>query len=58
MQRLVAELSALMPLTTADLLEDGPVSVVPMRYRSCCCNHPLKQPRSLQSQLPRPPKPQ
>jgi len=27
MQRLVAELSALLPLTTADLLEDGPVSV-------------------------------
>ncbi|WP_310398071.1 hypothetical protein [Hymenobacter sp.] len=26
MQRLVAELSALLPLTTADLLEDGPVS--------------------------------
>jgi hypothetical protein len=28
MQRLVAELSALLPLTTADLLEDGPVSAV------------------------------
>ena len=27
MQRLVTELSALLPLTTADLLEDGPVSV-------------------------------
>ena len=27
MQRLVEELSALLPLTTADLLEDGPVSV-------------------------------
>ncbi|MDB5236494.1 MAG: hypothetical protein JWR44_3487 [Hymenobacter sp.] len=28
MQRLVTELSALLPLTTADLLEDGPVSAV------------------------------
>ncbi|MDO7853710.1 hypothetical protein [Hymenobacter convexus] len=28
MQRLVAELSALLPLTTADLLEDGPVSAI------------------------------
>ncbi|MCC3151454.1 hypothetical protein Q3A66_02730 [Hymenobacter sp. BT770] len=28
MQRLVTELSALLPLTTADLLEDGPVSAI------------------------------
>lgn len=48
MQRLVEELSSLLPLTTADLLEDGPVSVL---------NAPLAQPAPAPTELAAQPAP-
>ena len=54
MQRLVEELSALLPLTTADLLEDGPVSslTAPITEATAVANELLNAPTATEPAQP------
>jgi hypothetical protein len=54
MQRLVEELSSLLPLTTADLLEDGPVSVAATPLAAVTASEPVLPPVVITAPEPAP----